>query len=142
MCGNCCSGSSGSVRFTDEEAVTMAFSLNISLIDFFDRYTRTKRRGSVSYYELKEVKLSDGKFDCIFLDRNAVPGKAICSLYKSRPSQCKSWPFWPEVLESLDVWEESKFGVDGCPGLGVGQRYSFIEIEDQLQKTIKDRELL
>ena len=87
MCGNCCSGSSGSVRFTDKEADDMSNQLQIPKEQFYEQYTRRRGRGRNSYYELKETRNKlvtfDGisGYDCVFLDRNSMPGKAICSLY-------------------------------------------------------------
>jgi Fe-S-cluster containining protein len=133
MCGNCCSGSSGSVRFSKEEAAAKADELQIDVDKFYELYTRRRGRGSKSYQELKEVKspVNGEDRDCIFLDRKKIPGKAICSLYQSRPLQCKTWPFWSEILESKSTWEDAKRGYDGCPGLGRGQLFPVEEIERQ-----------
>ena len=85
------------------------------------------------------MKYASGIYDCIFLDRNKYPGKAICSLYEARPMQCRTWPFWPELLESQQSWVEAKSGVDGCPGLDKGKQYNVSEIETQLNSTILHR---
>ena len=84
MCGNCCSGSSGSVRFSAEEAITMSDKLAIDIDDFYDTFTRKVGKGKTSFIELKEKRYSDGTYDCIFLDRKTIPGKKICSLYDAR----------------------------------------------------------
>ena len=128
MCGNCCSGSSGSVRFTDVEAVEMAAQVKISPDEFYTKYTRRRGRGSKSYFELKEVRRDNGDMDCIFLDRVKVPGKAICSLYGARPGQCRTWPFWPELLENEKAWKNAKLGPEGCPGIGKGTIVPYEEI--------------
>lgn len=131
MCGNCCSGSSGSVRFTDNEADEMAAQVKMSTEDFFSKYTRRRGRGSKAYFELKEVRTDSGAMDCVFLDRSKIPGKAICSLYGARPGQCRTWPFWPELLESEKAWKNAKFGPEGCPGLGKGAIVPYEEIVRQ-----------
>ena len=120
MCGNCCSGSTGAVVFSEQEAVNMAAKLAIPVPDFYKIYARKRGRGESRRWELKEVRRANKDYDCVFLDRNTMPGKAICSLYKDRPLQCKTWPFWPENLESPEAWEEAKQGPEGCPGIGKG----------------------
>ncbi|RMH59519.1 MAG: YkgJ family cysteine cluster protein [Candidatus Hydrogenedentota bacterium] len=48
-----------------------------------------------------------------------------CRVYDVRPSQCRSYPFWPEILKSRRSWEkEGRF----CPGIGTGRWYSRSEI--------------
>jgi hypothetical protein len=122
QCGNCCSGAPGAVWFTPEEAERMAAALRIDLDEFYDRYTR--RVGARR--SLRELKI-DGRFDCVFLDRDRVPGKAVCSLYGARPSQCRTWPWWPEVVESRESWDETKRRTP-CPGMGQGPLHPLVEI--------------
>jgi Fe-S-cluster containining protein len=58
--------------------------------------------------------------DCIFWDRQVG-----CTVYPARPVQCRTWPFWPENIETAEDWER----VTGiCPGSGVGQVFSVEEI--------------
>ncbi|MEY3144152.1 MAG: hypothetical protein RLY21_2645, partial [Planctomycetota bacterium] len=69
----------------------------------------------------------DGRHDCVFLDRTTRPGKAICGIYRARPSQCRTWPWWPEVVESPETWAETKRRTP-CPGMGSGPLHSLVEI--------------
>ena len=117
----------------------MAAVLGVNIDDFYEKYARRRGRGRKTFYELKEVKsqVAVDEYDCIFLDRNTIPGKGICALYNSRPLQCKTWPFWPELLEDKVSWEAAKKGKDGCPGLGQGDLIEFEEIERQKEETIK-----
>ena len=40
-------------------------------------------------------QLIDGENgECSFLKDNK------CSVYKARPTQCRTWPFWPEVMDA------------------------------------------
>lgn len=133
LCGNCCSGSGGYVAFSDDEAQLMADELQIEKKEFYDKYTRTRGKNKQKR-ELKEVETPFG-LDCIFLDRKKVPGKAVCSLYSSRPGQCRTWPFWPQNLESRESWASAKVGVDGCPGIDKGDKIAFEQIQEQLNKS-------
>ena len=110
------------VWFTPDEAVVMARAVGVTLEVFMDRYTR--RMGGRR--SLKEL-VRDGKHDCVFLDRDSRPGKAICQLYKARPTQCRTWPWWPENVESPEAWEGTKKRTP-CPGMGNGPVHSLVEI--------------
>ena len=48
-------------------------------------------------------------------------GKALCKLYHSRPMQCRTWPFWQEVVQSQESWNEA---ASECPGMNAGTMHS------------------
>src|SRR5690606_17308169 len=96
-CGNCCSGAPGYVGFTDAEAEAIARRLGISVERFLAEYVHRTPRGR----SIRDVP-SKG-YDCVFLDRTSVPGKALCSIYEVRPEQCRTWPFWGSVVKSRDA---------------------------------------
>lgn len=112
-CGNCCSGPAGFVLFTQEEGRKIAERLGISEVSFYDRYTKATVKG-VSIAE----KPTDHGYDCVFLDRESVPGKALCSIYEDRPEQCRTWPFWKSNLAHPDAWRRAK---QICPGMDEGK---------------------
>lgn len=114
QCGNCCTGPPGVVWFDDNEAKAIAAQLGLNEDEFRARYAhRVDDRWS-----LTERQTEHG-FDCVFLDRTSVPGKAVCSIYRSRPLQCRTWPFWPEMLESRRSWTTFK-RMTPCPGMDSG----------------------
>lgn len=112
MCGNCCTGPSGYVLFTDDEARAMADKVGVDVDAFLRAYTRDTVLG-------RSLEERPGRFgmDCVFLDREAVPGKAVCGLYEARPMQCRTWPFWKSNLESPARWARA---ARGCPGINRG----------------------
>jgi Fe-S-cluster containining protein len=112
LCGSCCTGPSGFVLFTDDEADAMASRLGLTRGEFLDRYTRDTVLGR----SLDEKPSAFGN-DCVFLDREAIPGKAVCGLYEARPEQCRTWPFWKSNLESPRRWDRA---ARGCPGMNRG----------------------
>ncbi|MBK7406309.1 MAG: YkgJ family cysteine cluster protein [Phycisphaerales bacterium] len=120
MCGHCCSGPPGFVLFTEAEGRAIADELGISYQRFYDEYTEDTPRGR----SIKERPGPRG-FDCVLLDRERVPGKAVCGVYKSRPAQCRSWPFWRGLLLSRDTWIRAK---STCPGLDTGRLHTPVEI--------------
>lgn len=120
MCGNCCSGPPGYVVVSDEEAAALATRLGISVEKFLREYTHQTSEGR----SLNE-KESEAGLDCVFLDRETMPGKAICGVYEDRPVQCKTWPFWPSVIKSKRMWEQAG---RSCPGMNKGKLHSVQKI--------------
>lgn len=123
MCGNCCSGPAGYVLVSDDEAARLSARLGLSTRDFLDRHTHTTAQGR----SLNEKEGEHG-LDCIFLDRERVPGKAVCGVYEDRPAQCRTWPFWPSVVRSAQSWERAQ---RVCPGMGSGQHHTPVQIRIQ-----------
>lgn len=114
QCGNCCTGPTGYVWFNDDEGRAIARLLGVDEATF----RRTHARREPGGWSLRERKTSHG-YDCVFLDRESVPGKAVCSIYHARPGQCRTWPFWPENIHSPKSWESVKRNTP-CPGMGSG----------------------
>ena len=123
QCGMCCSGVPGYVWLTHEDVDNISTYLNISKEEFIKKYTRSVK-GRLSLIELKP------NYDCVFLKDHK------CSLYSSRPKQCKTFPFWEENLSSKQAWENAK---EHCPGIESesARRYSQEEIE-AIQDTSKE----
>lgn len=55
-----------------------------------------------------------------------------CSVYEARPTQCRTWPFWPENMDAK-TWDEDV--VSYCPGVGKGKLYSQSEIKKLMDLT-------
>ncbi|MFG0306188.1 MAG: YkgJ family cysteine cluster protein [Phycisphaerales bacterium JB040] len=115
QCGNCCSGPPGFVGFTDEEAGAIAGLLGLTKERFYERYTRDTVRGR-TIIDIKPAGSPHG-YDCVFLDRDTVPGKAVCGIYHARPAQCRTWPFWGSNLTSRAMWNAAS---KNCPGMNTG----------------------
>lgn len=84
------------------EAEAIAEQLKIPLEDFIKKYTR--RIGN--RLSLTERR-NNGQYDCVFLD-----GKR-CNIYENRPAQCRSYPWWPENLESAEAWRQEAKRCEG-----------------------------
>jgi hypothetical protein len=100
----------------------MAEALGEEVAEFYRQHAR---RIGVRW-SLKERQTRFGR-DCVFLDRTTAPGKALCGVYSARPTQCRTWPFWPGNLESREDWERVR-GVTPCPGMGQGTLYPVEQI--------------
>jgi len=118
QCGNCCTGPSGYVWFNEHEGRAMADYLNIDEAEFYRRFARKKH----GQWSLTEVKRR-GQHDCVFLEWDGQ-GKAWCGIYPVRPTQCQTWPFWPENLRSPEAWEEA---AETCPGMRHGKDFFPVE---------------
>lgn len=78
-------------------------------------FTRTFCEKTDGLYRLKDGP-SD---DCVFMVGNR------CSVYKGRPDQCRTWPFWPDVMDAK-TWKKEVASY--CPGIGKGKLHSAEEI--------------
>lgn len=117
--GNCCvsRGEYGFVFLTLEDRKNLAKSTGLSLAAFTKKYCdRTK-----GIWHLKE---DPSRMECAFLKNNR------CSVYEGRPTQCKTWPFWPEVMNAK-TWKKEV--ATFCPGVGKGKIHSKTSIEKQLK---------
>lgn len=128
MCGNCCTGPEGYVLITEAETAALAARLGIDVGDFLTRFTKMTELGR----SLNE-KLSSYGHDCVFLDREKIPGKAVCGVYEDRPTQCRTWPFWTSIIQSRAHWERAK---RTCPGIDRGTSYTVQQIR-VLRDTMK-----
>ncbi|MCC7144945.1 MAG: YkgJ family cysteine cluster protein [Phycisphaeraceae bacterium] len=126
QCGNCCTGPEGYVWYTDEEELAMAERLKVSREQFRTRYAHQVE----GHWSLMEKFSPDGSgYDCVFLQRTEE-GRRICQIYDVRPTQCRTWPFWPENLKSPAAWRSAG---RRCPGMiagmeGVGKLYPVEQI--------------
>ncbi len=99
QCGNCCKGE-GDVFVTPEDAARIADYLEISLIDFYQEYTY--KSGN------RPLLTAHPNQDCIFLKENK------CLVHDVKPTQCLTWPYWPELLGIRSNFE---YAQSYCPGL-------------------------
>jgi Fe-S-cluster containining protein len=111
-CGACCTGAPGYVWVNEEEIARLAEFRGLSLDEFGRRFVRQVED------RLSLTERPGG--DCIFWDK-----KVGCTVYQARPTQCQTWPFWPENIESRENWDRV---TEICPGSGRGQFFSVEQI--------------
>jgi Fe-S-cluster containining protein len=110
-CGKCCTGSGGKVwvNGAEREEIAQFFSLsgkdrqesdylvqennNKWSIQMIPHDTSSKNSVTGTQEDEKEEK-------CIFLTNDNK-----CSIYKARPTQCQTFPFWPAIVASEHDWE-------------------------------------
>jgi uncharacterized protein len=57
-----------------------------------------------------------------------------CSIHPAKPTQCRIFPFWPELAESRRQWRNA---AAFCPGIGKGP---LVQIETARQQAAEMRE--
>ncbi|NCN95589.1 MAG: YkgJ family cysteine cluster protein [Bdellovibrionales bacterium] len=121
--GKCCvsRGEYGFVYMTKKDISKMAKLLKMNQKSFSSQYLdRTS--------ETPHLIQPQDTEDCIFLKDNR------CSVYLARPTQCRTWPFWPENMNSR-AWKRDV--VAFCPGASVRGKDALVpgkEIEKQLRE--------
>lgn len=112
-CAACCK-IPGWVGITDEDAVEMAAILGIKLNRFLATYTHRKDG---------ELRLNERRdHACAMLSAD----NKFCLVHAARPKQCRTYPFWDEILVNEFVWILEQ---RTCPGIAKGKLYSAQEIE-------------
>jgi Fe-S-cluster containining protein len=125
-CSRCCRHSPGFVFLTREDIHRLRAGTGLSVKEFLDRYCR-----ELNVNGFRRVSLIEkSNYDCIFWEEQG------CTVYRYRPLQCRSFPFWSSNLDSIDSWEKLKIS---CPGVGRGRLYSKREIESWLARYEKRR---
>lgn len=122
QCGNCCTGAPGYVFVNQKEIDAIA--------EFVGRADRglTKKHLRRVYGNSYSLTEDPNNGDCCFL-KTTPDGKRTCSIYPVRPLQCRTWPFWDDLLESPDAWD---FAADGCPGMNRGKTHDLVQIRVRL----------
>jgi Fe-S-cluster containining protein len=101
-CTNCCR-QKGYVYLSEQDLIKAAAFLQLTPEAFESKYLyRTQ-------HLLRLRKPSDSQ--CPFLEESG------CSIHPAKPTQCRLFPFWPDLIESRDSWQET---AAYCPGIGTG----------------------
>lgn len=110
-CGNCCR-TEGNVFLSPEEHQAASDYKNMTVSEFIEAYAcktiKNKKRSDSDNendnlpWVLIKNKVTENGPACIFLD----PITHHCSIYPVRPIQCSTYPFWPNILESEQKWND------------------------------------
>jgi len=101
-CINCCD-QDGYVYLTEDDVRGAAKFVRMSARAFEKKYIYRTR------HQRRFRKPRDKQ--CPFLESNG------CSIHPAKPTQCRTFPFWPELVENREEWNNAgRF----CPGIGKG----------------------
>lgn len=115
-CGACCRYEPGFVFLSKNDLSRLSSAFSIKDGDFIQKYCRIVTIGGKQRLSLIEKR----NYDCIFWENGG------CGVYEARPFQCRSYPFWTNILESREHWESQK---ESCPGMGEGKLHTREEID-------------
>jgi len=116
QCGNCCTFPGGSVTAGKADFEKIAGFLNISFDEFFKKY-------AFNHHGLVSIKSVPGG-PCIFY-------KDGCTIYEVRPTQCRTYPFWPDIMKAKVRFENIK---ETCAGINKGRLWAKEEISKEIKK--------
>ncbi|MBC7927226.1 MAG: YkgJ family cysteine cluster protein [Bryobacteraceae bacterium] len=106
-CVKCCDRR-GYVYITENDLLRIAAFLGMTPAAFEAKYV---------YRTTRQIRLRKPRHsECHFL-RTDVTGRGGCDVHSVKPVQCRTYPFWPELVESRDLWE---LEACKCPGIGQG----------------------
>lgn len=128
-CRQCCGGGPGYVWLSKSDLQDLSSLFEMDDDDFVKVYCRKVRVQEGYAISLKERK----DFSCIFLEAHG------CGVYDHRPAQCRSYPFWSEILESDVSWQEE---AKNCPGIGAGRLYTPQEIYENIRLRRKNHPMV
>ncbi len=101
-CTNCCCRR-GYVYLTEADLARAAEFLGMTAAAFQAKYVyRTK-----NVIRLRKPRNSQ----CHFLNEGG------CAIHPAKPTQCRIFPFWPELIEDRQQWRAA---ARECPGIGKG----------------------
>jgi len=102
------------VRLAEGDAQKVAQHLGVGLDEFHARYVMHAADGLF----LKPVVGNR----CPFLEASG------CAIHEAKPTQCRLYPFWPEIVETRQSWQRT---VELCPGIGQGP---LVQISDAVER--------
>lgn len=106
QCGKCCRGKIN-VFINEEEISQMADYLNLNDDFLFaEKYTKTIRQNDQTLISLKS---KPNRNECVFLDSSSKK----CTIYDVRPTQCRTYPFWPQNVIGSSEWESEARRCEG-----------------------------
>jgi Fe-S-cluster containining protein len=112
-CTACCE-QKGFVYLTEQDLPRIAEYVGMTPAEFERKYVyRTKKQ-----MRLRVPRESQ----CSFLRDGG------CSIHAVKPTQCRTFPFWPELAESRREWRET---AKYCPGIGKGPLIQIEVVKEQ-----------
>jgi Fe-S-cluster containining protein len=58
-----------------------------------------------------------------------------CTIHSAKPTQCATYPFWPEIVGTAEAWTHER---SECEGIGRGKPYSAADIRLLLLRDASD----
>jgi len=110
----------GYVYLTEDDLRRAAAFAGMSARAFETRYVYRTRH----LLRLRKPRNSQ----CHFLNQDG------CSIHPAKPTQCRLFPFWPELVEKRRAWRAT---ARHCPGIGKGRLIQIgtaVETADEMRR--------
>lgn len=117
-CTRCCT-QEGWVYLGIDDVPRLAAFLGISEAEFQRKYVYATKH-------TRRLRMRRGQ--CPFLKAQG------CSVHPAKPTQCREFPFWPELLEDKSELKET---AQWCPGIGKGNVVSVETLRESAQQMRK-----
>jgi Fe-S-cluster containining protein len=119
-CGHCCTGdASRYVEAGPQEQERIRTYLHVGRA-WFRRHYLTRVDANTDGLRIRHGR-------CVFLDDNKR-----CRIYSVRPNQCRTYPWWPEVIASKKQWRDE---ARRCEGIDCGE----VVPMDTIRKALRRR---
>jgi uncharacterized protein len=131
-CTNCCD-QSGYVYLSEDDLKRAAKFVGMSAKAFEAKYvyrTRHQRRfrkpphRQCPFLEAGGTGPARPSQGAELIAGSPAPGSVVplksgrCSIHPAKPTQCRTFPFWPELVEQRAAWNRT---ARYCPGIGKGE---------------------
>ena len=123
QCGHCCERP-GHVYFNREEVGPIARYLGIPVRRFLSKFAK-KSAGERGY----ELRMSP-RGVCPFYREE----ENTCGIHPVKFVQCRTYPYWPENVESPAAWAEVR---RECEGIGQGERVRKRDVREDLEESAR-----
>lgn len=118
-CGKCCTGAPGYVWISEDEIENVSSFLDLPRDIFISQYLR-RVNGKLCLKEFSKT------YDCVFFKNKR------CTIYSVRPTQCRTYPWWPQNLSSPEAWREE---AQRCEGISpYAPKIPITTIEESLKE--------
>ncbi len=124
-CSRCCRHDPGYVFLSENDIKKLSKVIGVDRKEFLARYCKVVNLGG--FIRISLIEKSNN--DCILWADGG------CTVYKSRPLQCMTYPFWSSSLNSREDWDALS---RNCPGINRGRHYTAAEIEEKLMLRKKE----
>jgi Fe-S-cluster containining protein len=115
-CTACCE-QRGFVYLTEADVERAAAFLKMTPGAFEQKYVYRTRR-------MRRLRVPQDA-QCSFLRGGG------CSIHPAKPTQCRVFPFWPELVESKQKWNKT---AEYCPGLNTGPLIQIESVKAQAEE--------
>lgn len=111
----------------EAEASKIASKLKITIIEFVANYCEERESDDGI---LTSLRSKPERRECVFLENNK------CSIYDTRPTQCATYPWWPQNLMGKSEWRGESFRCEGIKEIKIDMEDSLNVSKENIMKEL------